>query len=501
MTTEASRAPLPFRSALHLKQTIAGIAIATGTLPLILFGGIVTLLSKWPPTDGQSIAQAGVCSLVSLGAISLDFPTLAGIWLGTLGLTVCLTAGLAIYISKRVLQYVQTLVQTLNTLCTVTPVVSDELDAPDPSPSPSLAQSPPLVAALDELEALDRAISRTATTFNQLYGEQTQQAEVLQGLNTDLEEKFHQRTEQLYSMIHQLKQEVLERKQTEIALRQSQSKLIQTEKMSGLGHMVAGIAHEINNPINFIYGNLKHVQHHAHDILTVLETYQAAYPDPAPEVKAIATDLDVEFVTTDLRKVVSSMRMGTERILDIVQSLRTFSRIDQVEFKPADLHSGLDNTLLILKHRLKPHGNRPQILVVKRYGDLPLVDCHAGQLNQVFMNILANAIDALDDAGSLCALRSEPPMLIIETSCLDGDRVAIKITDNGPGIPDYIQAKLFDPFFTTKPIGKGTGLGMSISYTIVNETHGGALRLNSTVEQGAEFLIELPIRSRRDRSQ
>jgi signal transduction histidine kinase len=279
------------------------------------------------------------------------------------------------------------------------------------------------------------------------------------------------------------------------SLQQAQAKLVQSEKMSSLGQLVAGIAHEINNPVNFISGNLSYAHEYFQDLLEMLQLYQAHYPDPHPEIASFADEIDLEFLLEDLEKLLNSMQVGSERIQQIVLSLRNFSRLDEAELKPVNLHDGLDNTLLILHNRLKSKGSRPEIEVVKQYGDLPKVECYAGPLNQVFMNLIGNAIDALEE-------QPEPRQITIMTE--RGHRsseadplstIRIRIRDNGPGIPDDVQSHLFDPFFTTKPVGKGTGLGLSISYQIIVERHQGTLTCNSQPGEGAEFVIEIPIRN------
>jgi two-component system, NtrC family, sensor kinase len=271
-------------------------------------------------------------------------------------------------------------------------------------------------------------------------------------------------------------------------LQQTQTQLIQTEKMSGLGQMVAGVAHEINNPVNFIHGNLKHVNRYVEELLTLLSLYQQHHPDPAEVIQTHLASSDLEFLTADLPKTLASMTMGTERIREIVLSLRNFSRSDTVEKQPANLHNGIDSTLLILSHRLK-HG----VEVIKNYGELPLVDCYPAQLNQVFMNLIGNAIDALLEPNQLSNEPSgKTKQITIQTRLVETDRVAIQIQDNGPGIPPEVQAQIFAPFFTTKPVNQGTGLGLPICQQIV-EKHQGQLTVTSQPGQGTEFMITLPI--------
>lgn len=309
-------------------------------------------------------------------------------------------------------------------------------------------------------------------------------------------------------------------------LRETQGQLIQTEKMSSLGQLVAGVAHEINNPINFIHANLSYANEYAQTLLNLVQLYQTHYPNPAPAIQAEIAAIDLDFLIEDFTKLLKSMHIGSDRIKQIVLSLRTFSRMDEAEMKVVDLHDGIDSTLLILQHRLKSRSGSSGIEVVKQYGALPRVECYAGQLNQVFMNLLANAIDAIESCfmndsletsefsakkvKSLPALEAKipealqhnqpltaiqeqtAPTIWIFTESLGCDRVLIRIADNGLGIPESLKQRLFDPFFTTKPIGKGTGLGLSISYQIVTKRHHGDLQCNSVPGLGTEFWITIP---------
>ncbi len=307
------------------------------------------------------------------------------------------------------------------------------------------------------------------------------QAELeLQKANEELEIRVEERTTALQKTLNELQL--------------TQTQLIQAEKMSSLGQMVAGIAHEVNNPVSFIYGNLHHAHKYTQDLLKLIEIYQQICPNPPLEIQKQIEEIDLDFLIQDITQLFQSMTVGTQRIQEIVKSLRNFSRLDEAELKQVDIHEGIDSTLMILDHRLQAKHECPEIKVIKKYGQLPNVTCYPGQLNQVFMNILANAIDALEKSA-LNSQTADNPQIQITTELIDKTWILVTIADNGLGIDEQVRLKLFDPFFTTKPVGKGTGLGLSLSYQIIVEKHGGQLNCFSTPGKGAEFLIKIPVKS------
>lgn len=387
--------------------------------------------------------------------------------------------------------------------------------------------------------------------------ERKQAEEALKKAYDELEQRVEERTIELSQSNQRLRWEIAEREQVEAELRRSeaqlreqtqelqqtlhelkctQARLVQSEKMSSLGQLVAGLAHEINNPVTFIAGNLDYAALHIQDLLHHLQLYQQCYPKPAAEIQAQAEAIDLNFLVQDLPKLLQSMKVGAARICQLVLSLRNFSHLGSAQHKAIDIHKGIDDTLLILQNRLKAQVGKPAITVIKEYGNLPLVECYGGQLNQVFMNILNNAIDALtsdfpkdtleprlrngkwerrdtktiaeehttvprlplwasSSSHSFIANRqSQIPTIRIGTELLDKNWVAIRIADNGVGMTEKVKQQLFDPFFTTKPVGKGVGLGMSISYQIIVEKHGGQLKCFSAPGWGTEFIIEIPVR-------
>ncbi|NER34417.1 MAG: HAMP domain-containing protein [Oscillatoria sp. SIO1A7] len=382
-----------------------------------------------------------------------------------------------------------------------------------------------------------------ARSFNQMARQLRESFTALEKTNEELETRVEQRTQELQDKNIDL-HKALEQ------LKRTQAQLIQAEKMSGLGQLVAGIAHEINNPVSFIYGNVDYARDYIQDLLGLIEVYQQEYPNPSPNVLEAVEETDLEFVVDDLEKLLSSMKSGADRIRNIVLSLRNFSRLDESDMKPVDIHQGLESTLLVLQKRLGEQKSRPAIEIIKEYGQLPEVTCYASKLNQVFMNILNNAIDAIEKGNGEWGMgnggrkqgaegqgagetrgaetrevgdkkieglgglgdREEKnaqvkalklitenspqypmPTIAIATEVTDDDSVIIRIADNGLGMQEDVLQKIFDPFFTTKPVGSGTGLGLSISYQIVVESHGGKLSCVSSPGAGAEFMIEIPI--------
>ncbi|MGD2183535.1 hybrid sensor histidine kinase/response regulator [Lusitaniella coriacea] len=314
-----------------------------------------------------------------------------------------------------------------------------------------------------------------------------------------LQQKNSSQAQQLAEQNLKLQQMNQELKCQYEQVKQAQLQLVQNEKMATLGQLVAGIAHEINNPVNFIAGNLTHASEYIQDILNYLKLYEECYPQPTEEIQERAEDIDLEFLIEDLPKMIDSMRLGTERIGSISTSLRTFSRADTQSLVQANIEDGIDSTLLILKHRLKANDNRPEIEILKNYGGLPEVKCYPGQINQVFMNILANAIDALDDASqglSYEEIEANPKQIIIHTTVTtDGQTALVKMRDNGTGMPEGVKERIFEQSFTTKGVGKGTGLGLAIARQIVEEKHGGQLLCFSETGQGTEFVLEIPLQS------
>ncbi len=312
-----------------------------------------------------------------------------------------------------------------------------------------------------------------------------------------LAEGFNRMAEQLTLRDRQIQNQLEELNQTLKKLQETQAYLVQSEKMSSLGLMIAGIAHEINNPVNFIHGNLTYVKQYTDDLLEVINLYEAECPDISPEMQEEIAEIELDYLKDDLPKILQSMRSGTDRIRSIVLSLRNFSRLDESDLKAVNLHEGIDSTLLILQSRLNANSQRPEISIIKEYAELPLVECYAGQLNQVFMNILANGIDALDKLSSQRSFEEnqrDPLWIKIATEVLPENWVSIRISDNGLGIPEELRSRIFDPFFTTKDVGQGTGLGLSISYQIVVEQHGGKLFCDSLSNRGISFVIFLPIK-------
>lgn len=310
------------------------------------------------------------------------------------------------------------------------------------------------------------------------------------GTNTDISDR--KKAEAALQFSEQREREKAQQlEQTLESLKKAQAQLIQAEKMSSIGQMVAGVAHEINNPVSFIYGNIIPAAQYAGDLVKLLHLYQQHYPEPFPEIAEELAAVEVDFIAEDFPRIMASMQEGANRIKQIVLSLRNFSRLDETERKVIDIHEGIESTLVILQHRLQSQPKRGEIQVIKEYGELPKVECYPAQLNQVFMNLLVNAIDAVQESSANCADQVNQIRIVTEVS--NENQVCVRIADSGPGICAEVQSRMFDPFFTTKPIGSGTGLGLSISYQIVKDSHGGKLKCHSEVGRGTEFAIELPI--------
>ncbi len=326
-------------------------------------------------------------------------------------------------------------------------------------------------------------LNTLAHSFNYMAERLREFFTALEDSKAELEDKVEERTAELKTALSELQR--------------TQAQVLQSEKMSSLGQLVAGIAHEINNPVNFIHGNITYLDDYTQDLLRMIDLYQQRHPSNDLEIKALADEIDLEFLIDDLQKMLASMKMGTDRIRNIVLSLRNFSSMDEAEFKTVDIHEGIESTLLILQYRLKGKPERPAINLIKDYGNLPQVECYPGQLNQVLMNVLVNAIDALDEVNAkrnYQEIEANHSQITIRTSVKDSHSVEIAIADNAGGMPEQVKNRIFNPFFTTKPVGKGTGMGMAISYQIINEKHNGKLECFSTLGKGSEFMIQIPIR-------
>ncbi|WP_392478582.1 ATP-binding protein [Nostoc sp. C110] len=324
-------------------------------------------------------------------------------------------------------------------------------------------------------------ILKTATHIASIATETYRAAAALQKANNELERKVLERTSELRKAL--------------LDLQKTQAQLVHSEKMSSLGQMVAGIAHEINNPVSFIAGNLRYANQYINDLLDLIAVFQEQYPQINPTIEAKIKSIELEYLCDDLPKLMASMSTGSERITDIVLGLRNFSRLDEAKIKSVDIHEGIDNTLMILNHQLALPNKLPDIQIVKEYGQLPKISCYANQLNQVFMNIINNAIYALKDNMQYWQSANKIPTIQIKTLVVDNERLLISIKDNGPGMKSEIQEQIFNPFFTTKPVGQGTGLGLSISHQIIVEKHQGKLNCISALGKGTEFQIEIPIQN------
>jgi signal transduction histidine kinase len=429
---------------------------------------VIVVGDRW-----YAIAKIPGVNWVAISSIRLDQARSASIQLT--GIFALVFLGLGGVATIMILRVSQRLAAPLNQLSEIVQQATEQAD---------FTVQAPVSTQNREARVLADSFNQLIQRVQQLLSEQLEAKQQLEYYNQTLEENVESRTQELNEKTQRLEETLKE-------LRRTQTQIVQSEKMSSLGQLVAGIAHEINNPVNFIHGNVGHVKENTKELLELISLYRIEYPNATPAIEDKIEEIDLDFLQEDFPKLLNSMNVGTERIREIVKSLRIFSRLDEAEVKAIDIHEGMDSTLMILQNRLKESPDRIQISVMKDYASLPLVQCYAGQLNQVFMNILANSIDALEDL--LATAPTHQPHIKIWTKQLDTNWIEIGIADNGPGMPEAIQQQIFDPFFTTKPVGKGTGMGMSISYQIITEKHQGQLECVSTAGQGTTFLIRIPI--------
>ncbi len=435
-----------------------------------------------PITSGKQIIAIAKIQIVSKYFRQASVALQRLIWIGLI-LAVLLSVVMATLLAKQIGQPINQLAKRSQTLA-----------------AGDLTTAIPGVNFGGEIGQLANAYQEMAealkTLINNLEKRVQERTQELEIARQTLEERVGERTEELnhknqelegaYKLLQQLNKEVTT-KANELSaaltnLRVTQAQLIQTEKMSSLGNVIAGIAHEINNPINFIHGNTTYVNQYVQELLTLLQYYQQRYADP--ELQLYAQEIDLEFIQADLVKILLSMKAGTERIRQVVLSLRNFSRHDESEMKTVDIHEGINSTLLLLQHRLK--FNNINIDIIKEYSNLPQIECYPQQLNQVFMHVMNNAIDALENTQGRVNQK-----IVIITQCQKSEQIQIKFIDNGCGIPEEILPKVFDPFFTTKDVGKGTGLGLAVAYQILQKHHG-SIKIISTLGTGCEVMIELP---------